>query len=103
MFRSLPNILRRLRRCESNVFLEDLADSVDLEVVSKCFLENAAFFVKITAYYQPSEIEKYIIFQPIKKISYKKPAHIFVKYYTKFKELPYRKSIKLQIIEASLQ
>ena len=47
---------------------------------NKYFLENPTFFVKITAYYQPPKSEKYIIFQPIKKILCKKPAHIFVKY-----------------------
>ena len=31
----LPNILRRLRRCKSNVFLEDLTDSAGLEVVDQ--------------------------------------------------------------------
>ena len=56
-------------------------------MANKYFVENPAFFVKITAYYQPPEIEKDIIFQPIKKISYKKPAHVFVKYITKFEEL----------------
>ena len=49
-------------------------------VADKCFLENPAFFVKITAYFQPPKSEKDIIFQPIKKILYIKPAHVFVKY-----------------------
>ena len=70
-------------------------------VANKCFLENPAFFVKITAYFQPPKSEKDIIFQPIKKILYKKPAHVFVKYNTIFKELFIENQLNFKLLKLS--